>query len=198
MALAGMGMSLLGASANKKAAEKSMQAQASADTASRRATANSMIASVHSQNAKVNDLKRSVEIMQMQGKADAVLRKESYNEMMATSMVMGAASGRALNEGSTASIMDKSNSDYMWDQMWAKTGIEISEAAMYQDMEEIYKAGATSLLLGKEQLQVARLGSMAGQSNTAAAAQMAFNNTLVKVGQSAINNYGSSLFGDLA
>ncbi len=195
MAAVGMGMTLLGASANKKAAAKSMQAQATADTAGRRATANSMIASVHSQNAKVDEMKRSVELIGIQGKADAVMRKESYNEMMATSMVMGAASGRALNEGSTDAIFNKSQSDYMWDQMWNKNNQEISEAAMYQDMENIYQAGATSLMLGGEQLGVDRLRSMAGQESQAAAMQTSFNNTMTGMVNSYASSYGDTLFG---
>ncbi len=195
MAAIGMGVSLLGASANNKAAQKSLEAQAAADTASRRATASSMIASVNSQNAKVDELKRSVDIMQLQGKADSLIRKESYNDTMALSMVMGAASGRVFGEGSMDAIFDKSESDYMWDQLWAKNSQEISEAAMYRDMENIYEAGQTSLMLGREQLEVARLGSMAGQENTAAAAQQAFNNTLTSGVKSITSNYGDSLFG---
>ena len=65
---------------------------------------------------------------------------------------------------------------------------------MYRDMENIYQAGANSLMLGREQLEVSRLGSMAGAQNTASAAQQAFNNTLVKGGQSMISSYGDSLF----
>lgn len=195
MAAIGIGMTLLGASANNKAAEQSMQATAKADAASRRATANSQIAAVHSQNAKVDELKRSVEIMGMQGKADAVLRKESYNDMMATSMVMGAASGRALNEGSTAAIFDKSHSDMMWDQMWTKNNQEISEAAMYRDMENVYQAGATSLMLGGEALGVSALRSEAGMDNQAAAAQQTFNNAVTGAVTSYANAYGDTLFG---
>ena len=81
----------------------------------------------------------------------------------------------------------------MWDQMWAKTSQEISEAAIYQDIAEIHRGGQQSLMLGRQQLEVARLGSMAGSENTAAAAQQAFNNTLVDIGQSTISAYGSSL-----
>lgn len=195
MALTGlsMGMSLLGARSNAKAAQKSLNAQAKADEASRRAQASSQIAQVNSQNAKVYDLKRSVEIMQLQGQADAVMRTENYNDMMATAMVMGATSGRALNEGSMESIFNKSKSDYEWDQMWARNSMEISEAAMYQDMSEIYRSGSISLGLGAENLGVSRLASQTGQQNTAARAQQSFNNTLVSAGQSAIKHYGPNL-----
>lgn len=189
-----MGLSLFGANQNAKAAQKAMNQQAVVDTASRKATANSMIASVNSQNAKVDSMKRSVEIMQMQAKADGLIRLENYNEMAASAMVMGAASGRVMNEGSLGAIFDKSKSDFMWDNMWSRTGAEINEAAVYQDIENIYEAGSTSLMLGKEQLGVSRLGSMAGQQNTAAQAQQAFNNTLVSSGQSVLKNYGSGLF----
>lgn len=192
VAVGSTALSLFGANENKKSAQKSMAAQATADTASRVATANSMIASVHSQNAKALQLERNVDIMRMQGKADGVMRADTYNEMAATAMVMGAASGRVFGEGSMQAIMDKSSEDYMWDKMWAKNSLEISEAAVFQDIENVFEAGATSLMLGTEQLEVARLGSMAGQANTAAAAQQAFNNTLVGVGQNYLNTYGST------
>lgn len=195
MAALGMGLSLLGASSNKKAAERSMKAQAAADTAARQATASSMIAQVSSQNSKVKELERAGEIMQMQGKADAVIRKEAYNETQSMAMVMGAVSGRVFGSGSMETIMDKSKSDYMWDQLWAKNSLEISEAALEQDKLNIYQAGATSLMLGQQELEVARLGSMAGQQNTAAAAQNAFNNTLIGGVQSYASNYGDTLFG---
>jgi len=195
MAALGMGLSLLGASSNKKAAEKSMRAQATADTAARKATASSMIAQVNSQNAKVKELERTGEIMQMQGKADAVIRKENYNQTQSMAMVMGAASGRVFGEGSVSTIMDKSRSDFMWDQLWAKNSLEISEAALEQDKQNIYQAGSTSLMLGQQELEVSRLGSMAGQQNTAAAAQNAFNNTLIQGVNSYANTYGDTLFG---
>jgi len=195
LAAVGMGMSLLGASANKKAAQKAMRAQATADTAARKATAASMIATVHSQNAKVKELQRANDIMQMQGKADAMIRQEDYNDTMATAMVMGAASGRVFGQGSMDAIMDKSESDFMWDQMWAKNSLEISEAALHQDMKNVYQAGANSLLLGREQLEVARLGSMAGQQNTAAQAQAAFNNSITGMVNSYAKSYGDTLFG---
>ncbi len=188
-----LGVGLIGANKNAKAAQKAMRAQATADTASRKATAASMIASVNSQNAKVKDLERMGEIMTMQGKADAVIRKESYNDTMAMAMVMGAVSGRTMGEGSINVVMDQSASDHKWDQLWAKNSQEISEAALYQDMETVYQSGSNSLMLGGQQLEVARLGSQAGQANTAAAAQQAFNNTLVSAGQSVLNNYGGSL-----
>ena len=194
MAAVGLGVSLIGASANNKAAQKSMRAQAKADEASRRATANSMIAQTQAQNWKVKEMERMGQIMAMQGKADAMIRTENYNDVQAMAMVMGAASGRTTGSGSVGAIMDKSNSDYMWDQMWAANSLTISQAALEQDKANIYRAGSTSLMLGKEQLGVARLGSMAGQQNTAANAQQAFNNTMVSAGQSVLNNYGSSLF----
>ncbi len=194
-----MGVSLLGAASNKKAAQRAMRAQAVADTASRQTTAKSMIASVHSQNAKVEELKRMDEMMQMQGKADAVIRKEDYNDMAATQLVMGAASGRVVSDagGSIGKIIEKSENDFMWDQMWNANIQEISQAALYQDMKNIYQAGATSLVLGRNELEVARLGSMAGQTNTAAAAQQSFNNALVGGAKSVINNYGDSILGML-
>jgi len=199
MAAVGMGVSLLGAASNKKAAQRAMRAQAVADTASRQTTAKSMIASVHSQNAKVEELKRMDEMMQMQGKADAVIRKEDYNDMAATQLVMGAASGRVVSDagGSIGKIIEKSENDFMWDQMWNANIQEISQAALYQDMKNIYQAGATSLVLGRNELEVARLGSMAGQTNTAAAAQQSFNNALVGGAKSVINNYGDSILGML-
>lgn len=197
VALGGMALNAYGANQSAKASQKALEAQARADEAGRAATANSMIASVNSQNGKVTTLKRNLEIVQMQSKADGLMRKESYNEMAATAMVMGAASGRIMGEGSIDSIFDKSKSDFMWDEMWSKTGLEITEAAVAQDIKTVYESGATSLLLGGEQLSVARLGSMAGQSNTAAAAQTAFNNTLIRGGTSLLNNYGTSLLNNM-
>ena len=194
VAVGSAAMSLAGASANKKAAGKAMRAQATADTAGRRATASGMIASVSSQNAKVERLTRSGELMEMQGKADGVIRRENYNEVQAMALVMGAASGRVTSHGSLESIRSKSESDFMWDEMWATNATKISKAAIEADKYNIYNAGSTSLMLGKEQLEVARLGSMAGQENTSAAAQQAFNNTLVSAGQSVVSSYGSSLF----
>ena len=188
----GLGLSLFGASANKKAAEASMRAQAAADQASRVATANSMIAQVSSQNAQAEQLQRTSEIMETQGKADAMIRKENYNDTAAMQMVMGAASGRVFGEGSLGAIMDKSQSDFMWDQMWATNSEIISQAAIQQDITSIYQAGATSLILGAEQLDVARLASQAGQQNTAAQAQQAFNNTLIQSGTSFAQSYGDT------
>lgn len=185
--------SVVQAGQNAKAAGKAMRAQAAVDTASRRATANSMIAAVHSQNAKVKELQRMDEMMTMQAKADSLIRKESYNDTAAMQLVMGAASGRATNEGSVSAIMNKSHSDFMWDNMWAENIKEISQAALYQDMENIYQAGSNSLLLGGEQLGVARLGSQAGQANTAAAAQQAFNNTIMSGVKSTASAYGGSI-----
>ena len=194
LAGASLGMSLLGASANKKAAESAMRSQAAADDASRMATANSQIAAVNSQNAKVLELQRADQIMQIQGKADSVMRAESYNDLMATSMVMGAVSGRVIGEGSIAAIFEKSESDFMWDQMWGRTSLEISQAALYQDMSNIYEAGSISLGLGAEQSGVAALTSKTAQDNANARIQQSFNNTMVSGGQSLIKNYGTSLF----
>ena len=195
MAGVGLGISLLGANANKKALQKAMNNQAVVDTASRVATANSMIAQTTSQNYKAEELTRIGDLMQMQGKADSMMRKESYNDTQAMAMVMGAASGRVFGSGSVGAIMDKSESDFMWDQMWATNNEKISMAALEQDKANVFRSGNTSLLLGQESLEVARLGSMAGQDNTAAQAQQAFNNTMMNAGTSLVNNYGSSLLG---
>ena len=58
MAAVGLGVSLLGANANKKAAQKAMNNQAVVDQASRVASANSMIAQTTSQNYKAEELTR--------------------------------------------------------------------------------------------------------------------------------------------
>ncbi len=193
MAAIGLGISALGASANKKAAQKSMNAQAELDQATRVSSAKAMIAQTTSQNVKVEELTRVGDIMQMQGKAESLMRKERYNDTQAMAMVMGAASGRVFGEGSVDIIMDKSNSDFMWDQMWAANNETISMAALEQDKANIYRAGKESLLLGKDQLSLSRKSSMLGQENQAAAAQQAFNNTMMSAGQSLTSNYGGSL-----
>lgn len=192
VAIGSAAISLAGASANSKAAGRAMRAKAKADEAGRAATASSMIASVHSQNAKVEELEKVSEMVAMQGKADAMIRKENYNDVQSMAMVMGAASGRVLGEGSVDAIFTKSKSDFMWDNMWAQNSQDITQAAIEQDKANIYRAGATSLLLGEEQLGVARLGSMAGGENTAGAAQQVFNNSMMNVASSYLSTYGET------
>lgn len=188
----GLGVSLFGASQNNKAAQKAMNAQAAADTVARRATADSMIASVTSANKKADELQRAQDIMVMQGKADSVIRTENYNEAAAMQMVMGAASGRTFGEGSIDAIMSKSHEDFMWDQIWHTNSEEISKAAIQQDKASIYEAGAQSLILGRNQLEVARQSSMAGTQNTAAAAEQAFTNTLTRGVTNVMTSFGDS------
>jgi hypothetical protein len=194
MAGASLAITALGASANAKAATKALESQAVADEASRRASANSMIAQTTSQNAKAEQIERTKEIIAVQGKADAVMRKEKYNETQALAMVMGAASGRTFGSGSLEAIMDKSESDFMWDQMWEATGEQITMAALAKDQVNIYEAGLMGLSTGKEALGASRLASQAGQDSNYAAIQQQFNNTITRAASGALNTYGGSLF----
>jgi len=189
-----LGLSIFGASANKRAAEASMRAQAEADTAGRIATARAKAAQVKSQNFQATMLQRNIDLMQIKSKADSTIRAEDFNNQMAIAVVKGAASGRTLGDGSMYAMFSKADEDLKWDQLWAENNLQVSEGAMYTDKENIYKAGYTSLMLGAEAMGVQRLAHQAGGNNMAANAQQAFNNTMVGVGQSILNNYGNSLF----
>jgi len=96
-------------------------------------------------------------------------RNEGYNDVMATAMVMGAASGRVMGEGSIQAIFDKSESDYNWDQMWAANNLEIQEAATYQDISTAYaneyKDNARTILLGAQKIRLMREGSGIDMAN---------------------------------
>ncbi len=168
VAVVGLGVSAYQMSESKKAAgEASVKAYQNAklsvaasseknaiDAQQRKATRASTLASVQSQNAQVEQLRRTSDIMGLQGKADATMMKEEYNQLASMQMVMGAASGRVMGSGGLEAVFDKSHEDMMWDVMWNKDSVKINQAALYQDMENIYEAGYNTLLFGDQALKI--------------------------------------------
>jgi len=177
--------------------------QAGIDDATRRAFSRSIMAEVTSQNAQVQDLTRMQDAMKLQGKADAMMRKEGYNDVAAMQMVMGAASGRLTSEGSMSAIMDKSQEDYKWDQMWAMNSETIALASIERDKVNIYAAGLNKLTGAQDQLSLMKQGADLGRENTIMGMEkqwaantlqqeMAFDNMLASTAQSYLRNFGAS------
>ena len=91
------------------------------------------------QKAKAREL--AAEQARVQAKADSVYKLEKYNDMAATQMVMGVASGRIVGEGSTQAMMNDDYSRYRWDQLWATKNEAITQAAIYSDVAQLMQAG---------------------------------------------------------
>jgi len=161
------------ASLSALATMKQMKEAAAADTQARKAEANSIIARVEADDFKLQQLDFNKRIIQLQGKADSLLRLQNYNDVMEKAVIMGAASGRMLGQGSVKAIYDKSEEEYNWEQLWNANNLIISNAALEVDKTNILKAGATSLLLGAQGLEVSRLRSQAGQTTISDAAERA-------------------------
>ena len=211
---ANLGLSLWGASRaadataqsqlrDNKAMSDILGKQASLDELTRAAYGRSIMAEVSGQNKKVQDLQRMQEMMKLQGKADATMRLEGYNETAAMQMVMGAASGRLTSEGSVSVIMDKSESDYRWDQMWAADTETINLASLERDKLNIYESGWRQLQGAGEQMNLMRMGSQIGMDNTIMGIQKrhdsinmqqnkAFDDMIMGAGQSYLKNFGAS------
>ena len=154
---------------------KQMVISAEADTAARMAEANALVAQVESAEFRLGQVERAKDTMKMQGKADAMLQAESFNDLMAMSMVMGAASGRMLNEGSTNLIIKESAEDYNWEKLWASNIEDININEMTLDQMNIREGMETSLMLGSESMAVARQTSEAGSMQLATNASNEIN-----------------------
>ncbi len=158
--------------------QESLNRQAKIDEAQSIATSNAMIAKVNSQNKKLEDIDRSIDIMKTQGKADSMMRLEGFNEIAAMQLVMGAASGRVSGVGSIGAIMNKSREDFMWDQMWNSNTIKINENIMEQDKSNILESGYNSLWGAQEAAGINVQAQQQQYQNTADSVQLRYDQTV--------------------
>ncbi len=134
-------------------------------------------AKVEMQNTEIQKIEDSMQVMEMQGKADHVMRSEAYNKLAQTQMVQVAYSGRVSGEGSVDAIMTKSQEDYRWDQAWNADLLTISKASLEADQTNIARAGylelrntaknsATERYLSSAQSKISQIGSDMNYYNT--------------------------------
>lgn len=117
--------------------------------AASKANAQAAIASANSMKMKAQATELSAEAAKRQAKAENVIRQETYNDMAATQMVMGVASGRSVSEGSMRGIMDSDFENFQWDQLWNTHNSVINQAAIYGDVAQLQQ-GALQTIKGAE------------------------------------------------
>lgn len=178
--------------------------QSKADDAGRLAVSRQLIAEVEIGNRKLEDLKRSEDIMITQAKADSLIKTEAFNRSMSIAMVKGAASGRVLGVGSLNAGFNKAHEDFAWESMWDNNILDQSLGAFARDRENVLESGVNTLKWGAENLELQRTGSSITLDNQASQAQSAFNQGMLQANNArteanismvqGLTSFGTSLY----